>query len=57
MGTKMDLTNQLNDSDLTLEEKLAAIDAMLETKEVVVNGKTIQVAVDPADATVCIGCQ
>lgn len=44
--------------DMTLDEKLAAIDAALaETQTVVVDGRKYTVGVDPADLTMCIGCQ
>lgn len=53
----MELTNQLNDNDLTLEEKLAAIDAAMETAEVKHQKSNPGAApLDPADLTTCEGC-
>jgi hypothetical protein len=51
--------NTILKDDMSLEEKLAAIDAMMasQTKTVTVNGKTEQVPVDPSDALMCEGCQ
>lgn len=59
-NTKTDLTNQLNDNDLTLEEKLAAIDAAMKTEATEFNkknGRPVDAPVDPADLTTCLGCQ
>ena len=47
--------------DMTLDAKLAAIDAALaETQTVVVDGREYTVGIDladPADLTMCTGCQ
>ena len=58
----MDLTNQLNDNDLTLEEKLAAIDAAMNDAQAKEdfnrrNGRALDAPVDPADLTTCDSCQ
>ena len=52
----MDLINQLKDGDLTLEEKLAAIDAAM--ADVVLANKLsgVDAPIDPADLTICDGC-
>ena len=58
MDTKTELTNQLNDNDLTLEEKLAAIDIALQTAQVKHQKANPGAApLDPADLTQCDGCQ
>ena len=58
MGTKMDLTNQLNDNDLTLEEKLAAIDTAMQTAQVNHQKANPGAApLDPAELTQCESCQ
>ena len=43
--------------DMTLDEKLAAIDAVLAVAQPVVNEQGVEVPADPADLTMCIGCQ
>lgn len=46
--------------EMTLEEKLKAIDELSKEKQKEVNikqGKPVDAPVDPADATMCIGCQ
>lgn len=48
--------------DMTLEEKLAAIDAAMEkavenAKQLNVESGTPDAPVDPADLTMCVGCQ
>ena len=54
----MNANNIVNDSDLTLEEKLAAIDAAMETAEVKHQKSNPGAApLDPADLTTCDGCQ
>ena len=54
----MELTNQLNDSDLTLEEKLNAIDEAMITAQVKHQESNPGAApLDPADLTQCEGCQ
>lgn len=51
------------DENMTLEEKLAAIDAAMsamagQTKQIVGNdGSVSHVPLDPADLTMCEGCQ
>lgn len=57
----MNATNIIND-DMTLEEKLAAIDAAMKTAQE--NSDSERQAqglppapIDPADATMCLGCQ
>jgi hypothetical protein len=57
----MNATKIIND-DMTLEEKLAAIDAAMAAaqqqanEDAAANGM-IAAPIDPADATMCIGCQ
>ena len=46
----------INDA-MTLDEKLAAIDAALATAVASVNGTIVSAPVDPADLTMCLGCQ
>lgn len=48
--------------DMTLEEKLAAIDAAMaaaqqQAEDDAKKNGTIAAPIDPADATMCIGCQ
>jgi hypothetical protein len=52
-------SNKVINDEMTLEEKLAAIDALVasQTKTVTVDGKKYTVGVDPADLTMCEGCQ
>ena len=53
---KADIINE----SMTLKEKLAAIDAALQAAQpAYVNdkGKTVCFPVDPAELTMCIGCQ
>ena len=58
MDTKMELTNKLNDIDLTLEEKLEAIDIAVQTAQVNHQKANPGAApLDPADLTQCEGCQ
>lgn len=55
--------NAILDENMTLEEKLAAIDAAMaavagQTKQVVGDDGTVtNVPLDPADLTMCEGCQ
>ena len=57
----MNASTIIND-DMTLEEKLAAIDAAMANAQAQAdedakkNGQ-IAAPIDPADATMCIGCQ
>lgn len=57
---KMQVNTILSD-DMTLDEKLAAIDAAIaEIQQKATNDKTttsIDVPFDPADLTICVGCQ
>ena len=60
MDTKTELTNRLNDSDLSLDEKLAAIDAAMQVAQAdynIKNGRPLDAPVNPADLTVCDGCE
>lgn len=53
----MNATNIIND-EMTLEEKLAAIDAAMKTAQVDHQTKNPDAApLDPADLTMCEGCQ
>ena len=55
----MNANNVIND-DMTLDEKLAAIDAAMKTGAVEFNknnGRPIDTPVDPADLTMCESCQ
>lgn len=55
----MNANNIVND-DMTLEEKLAAIDAAMKTGAVEfnkANGRPLDAPVDPSDLTMCEGCQ
>lgn len=54
--------NAIISDDMTLEEKLSAIDAAMKNAQALAkdqSAKTGQpyVPVDPADATMCLGCQ
>ncbi|QHN42332.1 hypothetical protein GII36_00470 [Candidatus Mycosynbacter amalyticus] len=55
--------NAILDENMTLEEKLAAIDQAMaalagQTKQVTNDDGTVtNVPIDPADATMCVGCQ
>lgn len=53
--------NTILSDDMTLDEKLAAIDAAIaEIQQKATNDKTttsIDVPFDPADLTICVGCQ
>ena len=42
---------------MTLDEKLAAIDAAPASAKPKVNAQGVEVPADPADLTMCIGCQ
>ena len=55
----MNANNVIND-EMTLEEKLAAIDAAMKTEAVEFNkknGRPLDAPVDPSDLTMCEGCQ
>lgn len=49
-------TQQIINDDMTLEEKLAAIDKAMKKAQATAKS-TDGAPVDPADATMCIGCQ
>lgn len=54
--------SQIISDDMTLEEKLAAIDAAManavqQAQDDAKASGTPYVPVDPADATMCLGCQ
>ncbi|MDO4773895.1 MAG: hypothetical protein Q4A37_02115 [Candidatus Saccharibacteria bacterium] len=55
--------SQIISDDMTLEEKLSAIDAALKAAQQAAddqaksNGVTVVAPVDPADFTMCVGCQ
>lgn len=52
--------NNIITDEMTLEEKLAAIDAAMKTEMVQINkdrGRPIDTPVDPSDLTMCEGCQ
>jgi hypothetical protein len=55
-------SNTIITDDMTLEQKLAAIDAAMasaveQAKEESETNGTPYVPVDPAEATMCLGCQ
>ena len=55
-----EMTSKLKDSDLTLEEKLAAIDAAVQVAQTdynIKNGRPLDAPIDPADLTICAGCE
>ena len=55
----MNANNIIND-DLTLDEKLAAIDAAMQVAQTdynIKNGRPLSAPVDPADLTTCEGCR
>lgn len=52
--------NAILNDNMTLEEKLAAIDAAMKTQSVEFNkknGRSVDAPVDPSDLTMCEGCQ
>lgn len=52
--------NKIVNDEMTLEEKLAAIDAAMNTGVVEfnkANGRPVDAPVDPADLLMCEGCQ
>lgn len=51
------MTNAIIEDTMTLDEKLAAIDAALLNAQPTVNAQGVEVPADPADLTMCIGCQ
>lgn len=53
---------QIISDDMTLEEKLAAIDQAMANAQAMANDEAaakgqIAAPIDPADATMCLGCQ
>ena len=55
----MNANNAINDN-MTLDEKLAAIDAAMKVAQTdynIKNGRPLDAPVDPADLTTCEGCQ
>ena len=55
----MNANNIIND-DLTLDEKLAAIDAAMQVAQTdynIKNGRPLDAPVNPADLTTCDSCQ
>ena len=56
---RVNANNIIND-EMTLDEKLAAIDAAMKTEAVEFNkknGRALDAPVDPADLTTCDSCQ
>lgn len=54
--------NEIINDDMSLEDKLAAIDAAMNDKDKqkefnVRNGRPVDAPVDPSDLTMCEGCQ
>lgn len=54
--------DQLKDDNISIEEKLKIIDELLTNKELQAefnraNGRAIDAPVDPAELTVCDGCE
>lgn len=52
--------NEIINDDMTLEEKLAAIDAAMKVGAQEFNkknGRPVDAPVDPSDLTMCEGCQ
>ena len=54
--------NKIINDEMTLEEKMAAIDAAMNDKDVREkfnrdNGRPLDAPVDPSDLTMCEGCQ
>ena len=55
----MNANNVINDN-MTLDEKLAAIDAAIQVAQTdynIKNGRPLDAPVDPADLTMCDSCQ
>lgn len=55
-------SNAVITDEMTLDEKLAAIDAAMANQQELANEEAasrgvIAAPIDPADATMCIGCQ
>lgn len=56
------IAEKLNNNTTTLEEKLALIDQLMNSKEAQEqfnrdNGRSLDTPVDPMDALMCEGCQ
>ncbi len=54
--------NQIINDDMTLEEKLSAIDAAMKAAQAVADDQaktrgTVTAPIDPAELTMCEGCQ
>ena len=52
--------NNIITAEMSLEEKLAAIDAAMQVAQTdynIKNGRPLSAPVDPADLTTCEGCQ
>lgn len=54
--------NQIINDDMTLEEKLSAIDAAMKAAQAVADDQaksrgTVAAPIDPAELTMCEGCQ
>ena len=54
--------NQIINDDMTLEEKLSAIDAAMKAAQAVADDQTkqrgvVSAPIDPAELTMCEGCQ
>ena len=55
----MNANNVIND-EMSLDDKLAAIDAAIQVAQTdynIKNGRPLSAPVDPADLTTCEGCQ
>lgn len=50
-------TNHILTEDMTLEEKLAAIDKLTAEAKVVAKSADPDAPFDPAELTMCVGCQ
>lgn len=50
-----ELSNALK--EMTLDEKLAAIDLAIANAPLKINDRGVAIPVDPADLTMCEGCQ
>jgi hypothetical protein len=49
--------NEIINDQMTLEEKLAAIDAAMANAVAVKKASNPDAFIDPADLTICFGCQ
>lgn len=60
LGASMSLSQQLQSDDMSLDDKLAAIDAAMANAtqlQQTTSSQSISAPVDPADLTMCLGCQ